>query len=83
MGPFLLPKLMYNCFMNYSEDLEQDIIALRSSTDFKINQLMELAAMNERAKIFRKLGDLIQQKDSSNDVIAAKVLAWAWKELSS
>lgn len=43
---------------------------------------MRLSALQERAKIFEKLVRLIQEKDSANDVVAAEVLSWAWKQLS-
>jgi hypothetical protein len=68
--------------MSYSEELEQDLIALRKSSELNIDELMRLSALQERAKIFEKLVSLIQEKDSSNDVVAAEVLSWAWKQLS-
>jgi hypothetical protein len=68
--------------MSYVEELEQDLIALRKNTEIDIDELMRLSAIQERIRLFEKLRWLIQQKDSSNDIIAAEVLAWAWEELS-
>lgn len=69
--------------MSYSDDIEQDLISLRTNTDLKIDELMRLSALQERARIFERLRTLIQEKDSSNDTIAAEVLSWAWEKLSS
>jgi hypothetical protein len=69
--------------MSYSDDIEQDLISLRTSTDLKIDELMRLSALQERARIFERLRTLIQEKDSNNDTIAAEVLSWAWEKLSS
>lgn len=68
--------------MSYYTELELDIQELRKRTDINIDDLLELSALQERTRIFGKLRDLIQQKDSNNDYIAAEVLAWAWEELS-
>lgn len=81
MGPFLL--CWYNVCMSYYSELEEDIIAMRKRTNLDIDELMRMSALQERTKIFEHLRTLIQQKDSSNDIVAAEVLAWAWKELSS
>ena len=81
MGPFLL--CWYNVCMSYYKELEEDLVSMRKRTDLNIDELMRVSALQERAKIFEHLTRLIQQKDSSNDTIAAEVLAWAWKELSS
>jgi hypothetical protein len=69
--------------MSNLDEIEEDLIALRNKTEIGIDDLMRLSALQERAKIFEKLRWLIQQKDSSNDTIAAEVLCWAWEELSS
>jgi predicted DNA-binding helix-hairpin-helix protein len=69
--------------MSYYSELEEDIIAMRKRTNLDIDELMRMSALQERTKIFEHLRTLIQQKDSSNDIVAAEVLAWAWKELSS
>lgn len=69
--------------MSYYKELEEDLVSMRKRTDLNIDELMRVSALQERAKIFEHLTRLIQQKDSSNDTIAAEVLAWAWKELSS
>lgn len=69
--------------MSYSEELSVDLSLLRNKTDIDIDSLIELAADKERAKIFEKLVELIQEKDSSNDEIAVEVLAWAWQRLST
>ncbi len=74
---------MYNYFMPNSEDLRHDILDLKNYNNTTIDQIIELSALQERARIFEHLGSLIQEKDSHNDIIAAKVLAWAWFELSS
>jgi hypothetical protein len=68
----------------YSPDeIEEQLVKIRNSTEINIDELMKLSAFQERVRLFEKLRWLIQQKDSSNDTIAAEVLAWAWKELSS
>ena len=69
--------------MSYYSEIEQDLIAMRNRTNINIDELMSMSALQERTRIFEHLAKLIQQKDSSNDTIAAEVLAWAWKELSS
>ncbi len=68
--------------MSYSEELEQDLIALRKSTELNVDELMRLSAIQARTRIFEKLIKLIQEKDSANDIVAAEVLSWAWKKLS-
>lgn len=68
--------------MSYSEELEQDLIRLRNSTESNVDELMRLSAIQARVRLFEHLRDLIQEKDSSNDVVAANVLAWAWEQLS-
>lgn len=80
MGPFLL--CWYNVCMSYLEELEQDLIALRKSNSINVDELMRLSAIQERVRIFEKLVNLIQQKDSINDTVAAEVLSWAWEKLS-
>ncbi len=68
----------------YSPDeIEEQLVKLRNKTELNIDELMTLSAFQERVRLFEKLRWLIQQKDSSNDIVAAEVLAWAWKELSS
>lgn len=68
----------------YSPDeIEEQINNLKKKADLNIDELMLLSAFQERVKLFEKLRWLIQQKDSSNDIVAAEVLSWAWKELSS
>lgn len=68
----------------YSPDeIEEQINKLKKKADLNIDELMLLSAFQERVKLFEKLRWLIQQKDSSNDIVAAEVLSWAWKELSS
>ena len=69
--------------MSYYSEIELDLAALRKSTNLDIDELIRMSALQERVRIFEHLNKLIQQKDSSNDIIAAEVLAWAWKELSS
>jgi hypothetical protein len=69
--------------MSYYKELELDLAALRKSTDLNIDDLMRMSALQERVRIFEHLRTLIQEKDSNNDIIAAEVLSWAWKELSS
>lgn len=68
--------------MSYIEELEQDLVALRNSTELNIDELMRISALQERAKIFQKIVNLIQEKDAANDPIAAEVLSWAWQKLS-
>ena len=67
MGPFLL--CWYNVSMPYYDDIELDLIALRNSTEINIDELMRLSARQERIKIFEHLRNLIQQKDSANDIV--------------
>jgi hypothetical protein len=69
--------------MSHLDELEEDLIALRKANNLNIDELMKLSALYERGVLFQKLRDLIQEKDSHNDIVAAEVLAWAWKELSS
>lgn len=73
----------YNVYMSYLDELQHDIDQIRKSADLNIDELMRLSAIQERVIIFNRLRDLIQEKDTSNDAIAASVLAWAWEELSS
>ncbi len=73
----------YNVCMSYLEELEQDLATLRKSNNFNIDEMMRISATQERVKIFNRLRDMIQEKDTNNDQIAASVLAWAWEELSS
>jgi hypothetical protein len=67
--------------MSYLDEVSQDLIKAKLNND--IEEVERLSALYERGLIFQKLINLIQQKDSSNDAIAAEVLAWAWRELSS
>ena len=83
MGPFLLPNTMYNYFMSYSEELAHDMELLISRSDINVQALIDLSASQERVRIFEKLVELIQEKDSNNDDIAVEVLSWAWQRLSS
>jgi hypothetical protein len=69
--------------MSYLDELQQDIDQIRNSADMNIDELMRLSAIQERVKIFNQLRDMIQEKDTNNDTIAADVLAWAWDRLSS
>ncbi len=73
----------YNVSMSYLDELQEDIDQIRNSTDTNIDELMRLSAIQERVKIFNQLRDMIQEKDTNNDHIAADVLAWAWDRLSS
>lgn len=68
----------------YSPDeIEEQLIKLRNNAELNIDELMRLSAFQERLRLFEKLRWMIQEKDSSNDIVAAEVLAWAWKELSN
>jgi hypothetical protein len=67
----------------YSPDeIEEELVKLRNKTELNVDELMRLSAFQERIRLFEKLRWLIQQKDSSNDIVAAEVLAWAWQELA-
>ena len=56
---------------------------LISKSDIDVQALIDLSASQERVRIFEKLVELIQEKDSNNDDIAVEVLSWAWQRLSS
>ena len=69
--------------MSYSEELAHDMELLISRSDINVQALIDLSASQERVRIFEKLVELIQEKDSNNDDIAVEVLSWAWQRLSS
>jgi hypothetical protein len=67
----------------YSPDeIEEQLIILRNKTEINVDDLMRLSALQERIRLFEKLRWLIQQKDSTNDIVAAEVLSWAWQQLA-
>jgi hypothetical protein len=66
--------------MSYLDEVSQDLIQAKLNND--IEEVERLSALYERGRIFQNLIYLIQQKDSFNDLVAAEVLSWAWKELS-
>jgi hypothetical protein len=69
--------------MSYHEELEINIEKIKKNVDVSIYDLEHLSAMRERVRLFNHIRDLIQQKDSHNDIVAAEVLAWALGELAS
>lgn len=64
------------------EEIQKEIDSLVNWLGPRAEELFSLATALERMRIFQNLQTLIQQKDSANDIIAAEVLAWAWKVLS-
>ena len=63
--------------MSFPEDLDK----LRFKNDHTIDDIIRLVSAHERKVIFDKLRQLIQEKDSHNDIIAAETLSWALKQL--
>lgn len=64
------------------EEIQREIDKLVNYLGPAGEELFSLAIALERVRIFQNLQTLIQQKDSANDIVAAEVLAWAWKVLS-
>jgi len=69
--------------MSLFEELNIEILHIKDRLDTDVDDLIQLSAMRERTRLFNKIRDMIQEKDTNNDQIAASVLAWAWEELST
>lgn len=64
------------------EEIQREIDKLINYLGPAGEELFSLSIASERIRIFQNLQKLIQQKDSSNDQIAAEVLSWAWQVLA-
>jgi hypothetical protein len=62
---------------SFPEDLDK----LRFKNDHNIDDIIRLVASHEKKKLLDKLRQLIQEKDSHNDIVAAETLSWALKQL--
>lgn len=70
---------MYNCLMDYFEEIQAD---LNKHTDGIDPMTIEIIKLSERVKIFSKFRQLIHEKESQNDDVAANVLGWAYEKLA-
>ena len=68
--------------METLEEMQDAIDEILAETDDNVVELLALTEQVERIKFFQKLRDLIQEKEQSNDNVAADVLGWAYERLS-
>lgn len=70
---------MYNCLMDYFEEIQED---LNKHSDGIDPMTIEIIKLSERVKVFSKFRQLIHEKESQNDEVAANVLGWAYEKLA-
>ena len=69
--------------MEHIQDIESRVDQLYSKIDDINAELYSLGGEEERFEIFKRLRELISQKEQENDLIAAAVLGWAYEELAN
>jgi hypothetical protein len=68
--------------MENIEEIEIRLMELFQKGDDLNADIYTVGALSQRLEFFAKLRDLILEKESSNDTIAADVLGWAYERLS-
>lgn len=69
--------------METAEEIQYAIDEILANIDDdRVIEILVLGQMSEKIRMFERLRDLIAQKQSENDDIAADVLGWAYERLA-
>ena len=69
--------------METLEEMQDAIDEILAETDEDVVELLALTEQVERIKFFLRLRELIQEKETANDEVAASVLGWAYEKLAN
>lgn len=69
--------------METLEEMQDAIDEILAETDDDVVELLALTQQVERIKFFNKFRELIQEKELSNDDVAASVLGWAYEKIAN